>query len=150
MHNIAKDIQIRSAGDAIALASNTNSLGTAIDTDGFDGALFIVPIADSVATGVASASVEQSEASGSGYAALVGDDVSATCAVNDDINNKFLVIDVNKPKERYLKLRRTSATANIAFGNALCVLYGPRGKPTALGDIIAAAALSRVMSPAES
>lgn len=148
-HNLAKDVQIRSAGAAIALASNTNSLGSAIDTLGFDGVMFLVPIADSVATGVASASVEQCDTSGGSYAAVDGDAVSATCATNDDINNKFLVIDIHKPRERFVKLRRGSATANIAFGDAIAVLYGARSRPTSLGDIVAAAALAKPVSPAE-
>ena len=149
MHNMARSVSILAAGAAIAAASNTNSLGNAIDMDGYDGCLFLVPIEDSVATGVASASVEQCDTSGGSYAALDDDLATATCAVNDDINQKFLVVDVWKPKEQYLKLRRVSATANIAFGSAIAVRYGARNRPTALGDIVAAAALASPLSPAE-
>lgn len=146
-HNLFKDIKVLAAGAAIAAASNTNSLGNAIDTDGFDGCLFVVPIEDSVATGVATATVEQCDTSGGSYAALVGDDVTATCAVNDDINQKFLMIDVFKPREQYLKLRRASATANIAYGSAIAILYNAKSRPTSLGDVLSRAG---VVSPAES
>lgn len=140
-HNILKDVKVLAAGAAIALASNTNSLGNAIDIDGFDGCLFLVPIEDSVATGVATATVEQCDTTGGTYAALVGDDVTTTCASNDDINQKFLMIDVFKPREQFLKLRRASATANIAFGTAIAILYNARSRPTSLGDVLSRAGI---------
>lgn len=146
-NNAVADLKILSAGGLIAAANNTNSLGTEIDTAGFDGCLFIAPITVSVATGVASASVEQAAAAGGAYAAVVGDDVSKASAADNDLNNKFLVIDVFKPRKRYLKLRRGSATANITFGPAIAILYNAHERPTALGDVLARAG---VVSPAES
>lgn len=148
MHNLAKDVKILAAGAAIAAASNTNSLGNAIDTAGFDGVMFLVPIEDSVATGVATATVEQCDTSGGAYAAVAGaDDVATkTCVADDDINQKYLVVDIWKPREQYVKLRRASATANIAYGSAIAVLYGAQARPTDLGAVLARAL---VTSPAE-
>ena len=146
MHNRAKDVKVLAAGAAIAAASNTNALGNAIDMTGFDGCMFVVPVEDSVATGVATASAEECATSGGSYQTLVGDDAAATCVVDDDLNQKFLVVDVWKPRAQFLKLRRKSATANIAYGSAVAILYGASQRPTALGDVLTR---SLPVSPAE-
>lgn len=145
-HNLFKDVKVMNAGAAIAAASNTNDLGVAIDTQGFDGCLFIAPIADSTATGTVGASAEQSDASGGSYAALVGDDATAVSAINDDLNGKCLVVDVFKPRKQFLKLRRVTGVALGAFDRAIAILYNAQSRPTALGDVLARAG---VVSPAE-
>lgn len=145
-HNILKDLKILLAGAVVSAGSSINNLGNAIDMSGFDGCLFIVPINDSVATGVATASAEQCDTSGGSYAALVGDDAAKTCTVDDDLNGKFLIVDVFKPSKQYLKLRRKSATANIAYEAATAILYNARARPTDLGDVLTRVG---VVTPAE-
>lgn len=145
-HNLFASVKVLAAGAAIAAAANTNNLGNAIDLAGFDGVLFVVPIEDSAATGVATISAEQCDTSGGTYAALADDAVTATCVDADDLNQHFLVLDVFKPREQFVKLRRVSATANIAYGTAVAVLYNAHERPTALGDVLARAG---VVSPAE-
>lgn len=146
MSNLFKDLKIIAAGAAIANASNTNSLGNAIDMQGFDGCLFVVPIEDCANTGVATASVEQCDTSGGSYAALSGASAAKASAADDDMNQKYLVVDVHKPRKQYLKLRRASATANVAYGSAIAILYNARSKPT---DVGAALTRTGVVSPAE-
>lgn len=110
--------------DAISTANNTDDDSAIVDTQGFDGCIFVVPITDSVATGVATMTVEQNSAnSGSGMAALSGAQAQATSAENDDLNGKLLIVDVYRPRERYLRTNLTSATANIAFGDTIAILY---------------------------
>ncbi|MCB0134253.1 MAG: hypothetical protein KDD75_03995, partial [Caldilineaceae bacterium] len=119
-----------------------------IDMSGFEGVMFICPIEDSVATGVATLKVEQNTAdSDSGMAALSGASAAVTCATNDDVNGTLLVVDVYRPTERYVQAVRTSATANIAFGTVTAILYGPRELPVAAHATVAASAV--VAGPAE-
>lgn len=140
---------VREAGAPVAAANNTDSNSDRIDTAGYEGVMFIVPITDSVATGVATLTVEQNSAdSDSGMAALSGAVATATSSTNDDLNGKLLVVDVQNPRERYVQAVRTSATANIAFGNVIAVLYGARKEPVADHSTIAASATAS--SPAES
>jgi hypothetical protein len=54
---------------------------------------------------------------------------------------------VRAPRERWVQGVRTSATANIAFGEILAIRYGPRLAPAAASSTTAAAA--EVVSPAE-
>jgi len=110
--------------------------------------MFVCPIEDSVATGVATLKVEQNTAdSDSGMAALSGASATVTSATNDDVNGTLLVVDVYRPTERYVQAVRTSATANIAFGTVTAILYGPRELPVTAHATVAASAV--VAGPAE-
>jgi hypothetical protein len=128
MHNLFKNVSLREINAPVAAGSSIDDNSDIIDMAGFEGALFFVPVTDSVATGVATLTIEQNIAnSGTGMAALSGAVATATCATNDDLNNKVLVVDVYRPKERYLQAVLTSATANIAFGNTIVLLYNKKG-----------------------
>jgi hypothetical protein len=142
------EVSVREVGAPVANANNTDSNSDRIDMAGYEGVMFIATVTDSAATGVATLKVEQNSVdSDSGMAALAGATVTATCAVNDDINDKVLIVDVFRPRERYVQAVRTSATANIAFGSVIAILYGPDTKPVADHSTVLASAV--VSSPAE-
>lgn len=149
MHpTLLKDIEVREVGAPVAAASDTDDNSDRIDTQGYEGVLFVAPIEDSAATGVATLKVEQNVAdSDTGMAALAGASAQATCAINDDLNGKLLVVDVFRPRERYVQAVRTSLTANVAFGTLIAILYGKRKLPVADHATIAASA--SVSAPAE-
>lgn len=148
MKNLAKDLKFIYCLPADAAADDTDADGAVVDTQGFDGCMFVTAIADSVATGVAALNAKQCDTSGGTYAALSGATATATCATNDDLNTKLLVLDVYRPQERYLKANITAATANIAFEATYAILYTGRKMPV---EQLAAevAALTAVASPAE-
>ena len=146
--DLAKNIDIREVAPQIAAASNTDTNTDRLDMQGCDGVVFITPITDCADTGVATITAEQNTSdSDSGMAALSGATATATSAANDDLNNTLLVLDVYRPQERYVQAAITSATANIAFGNTIAILYKGRKCP-----ITAHASISQrttVISPAE-
>lgn len=137
---LLKNSEISYGGAAIANANNTDSNSTIVDMQGYEGALFFTTITDSAATGVATLTVEGNTAnSDSGMAALTGASSAKTCAVNDDINGTLLVVDVKKPVKRYLQAVRTSATANIAFGEVHCIRYNTTKGPVTQGATVSTA-----------
>lgn len=145
---LGKHLDIAYAGAAIAAASNTDSNSSRIDMANYEGVIFVCTITDSVATGVATLKVEQNTAdSDSGMAALSGASADLTCAVNDDLNGKVLIVTVHKPRERYVQAVRTSATANIAFGEVYAIKYGPRILPVPDNSTVGEKATT--VSPAE-
>lgn len=145
---LLKNCEIIVANPPVAAASNTDDNSTIIDMQGYDGVLFIAPITDSVATGVATLKAEQNTAnSDSGMAALSGATATATSAENDDLNDKALVLDVYRPSERYVQAVLTSGTANIAFGNVIAIKYRGSKCPITQGATILAE--TAVVSPAE-
>ena len=146
--NLFKNVSVREVGAPVAAAANTDSNGDRIDMSGYEGVVFVCAVTDSVQNGVATLLVEQNTAdSDSGMAALSGASATSTSAQNDDLNDKLLVVDVYRPAERYVQAVRTSSAANIAFGNVIAILYGPREKPTAEDTSVLDAAV--VASPAE-
>jgi hypothetical protein len=142
------EVSVREVGAPVGAANNTDANSDRIDMAGYEGVMFIATVTDSAATGVATLKVEQNTTdSDSGMAALAGATAAATCAVNDDINDKVLIVDVYRPRERYVQAVRTSSAANIAFGPVIAILYGPNTKPVADHSTVLDSAV--VSSPAE-
>jgi hypothetical protein len=145
---LAKNVEVRYVGAAVAAASSTDSNSTIVDMAGWDGVIFVTTVTASTATSVVTLKVEQNTAnSDTGMSALSGASAAATSAVTDDLNGKTLIVSVHQPRERYVQAVRTSATANSAFGQVIAILYGPRTAPTAAASTTAASA--DTVSPAE-
>lgn len=124
------DMDIREVGAPVVAGASIDSNSDRIDMAGYEGVIFIAPIEDSVATGVAGLKIEQNSAdSDSGMTLITGCSVTKTCAVNDDINGTLLTAEVYQPRQRYVQAVRTSATANIAFGTLTAILYGAKKLP---------------------
>lgn len=145
MKQLSNAVKVVWVKGAVANAANTDDDSAIVDTQGFDGVMFVCPITDSAQTGVATMTAEQNTAnSATGMAALAGSVATLTSAANDDINGQCLVVDVYRPLERYLRVNRVSATANIAFGDVMAILYHGRTAPAvSAGNVVA------VASPAE-
>ncbi|MCA9903836.1 MAG: hypothetical protein KC547_08270 [Anaerolineae bacterium] len=150
MQNLLNQIKWDYVKAAVAAANNTDDDSAIVDTQGYDGVVFVTTITDSVITGVATMTIEQNSAnSGTGMAALSGAVATATSGANDDLNGKTLIVDVYRPRERYLRANRVSATANIAFGECHAILY--KGIRTPVSQPAADVADSAVVtSPDES
>lgn len=149
MQNLLNNIKVYYVNAAISAANNTSDGSDILDMSGYEGIIFIVPITDSVDTGVATLTVQQNTAnSSSGMASLSGAVATATSAATDDLNGKLLVVDVYRPRERYIRSLLTSATANIAFGDTIAILY--QGSKMPISQLAAEVADSAVVvSPAE-
>jgi hypothetical protein len=77
-----------------------------------------------------------------GMSALSGASAAGTCVVNDDLNDRLLMVEVVRPARRYVQAVRTSGVANIAFGTLIAILYKERKLPiTADTTVIASAAV---------
>lgn len=115
---------------SVAASAVIDDNSNIIDMAGYEGVIFITTIDDSVDTAIASLIVEQNDLSEvAGMAALEGAIATLTSAADDDLNGKILAVDVYQPKKRYLRVNRTSATANIAFGSVIALRYGAKKIP---------------------
>ena len=141
--NLTDGIKISEAHAPIAAALNTDANTDILDMTGFDGVVFIVPIEDSAATGVATVTVEANTAnSDSGMAAISGAVATVTDSAggNDNLNGKLLIVDVYRPQKRYLQAAITSTIANIAFGTAIAIRYQGTKLPATDDATVAASA----------
>lgn len=146
--NLTKNVVIAEVLAPVGAASNTDSNSSIVDTQDCEGVVFIVPITDSVDTGVATLTAQQNTAnSDTGMAGLSGAVATATSAANDDLNGQLLIVDVYRPRERYVQGTLTSATANIAFGNMIAIKYGVRKAPVTSDSTVSSVATA--ISPAE-
>jgi len=146
--NLLKNVKIQEVMAPVAAADDTDENSDILDMQNWDGVIFIVPITDSVATGVALLTIEQNTAnSDSGMAALSGATATATCTDNDDLNNTLLIVDVYRPRERYVQAVVTSATADIAYGSMIAIQYKGRKAPVTQPTSVQAS--TQVASPAE-
>ena len=148
MDNFIKNNKIMEVKAPIAAASDTDSNTDVVDTTGFGKVTFIVPITDSADTGVATMTIEQNTLnSATGMAALTGASATATSAANDDLNGTLLIVEVDRPLERYVQAALTSATANIAYGNTIAILSDPISMPITEDTTVSDSAV--VVGPAE-
>jgi len=135
--NLLNNVNISEGYEPISLSSSIDSNTDILDMSGYDGVVFITPIEDSVATGVATLNVQQNTAdSDTSMADLSGASAQATCTTTDDLNNLLLVVDVYKPAERYVQGVLTSATANIAFGTTIALRYKGSKAPIIQGATV--------------
>jgi len=128
--------------DPIAAASNTDETSASIDMTGFQCALFILPITDSLNTGKAELRV-QGSTDNTTFTDLDIKEISATSAADDDLNGHVLRIEVKRPLQRYLRARILSTVANIAFGATHALRYAsfrtpPPGDDDVLAEVVVA------------
>jgi len=149
MHNLSQHVDVREIGAPVGAGSSIDNNSDRIDMSGYDGALFIATVTDSVANGVATLTIEQNDSdSDSGMSALSGAVATVTSEENDDLNNGIMILDIHRPKKRYIQAVRTSSTQNIAYGNLIVVLYkGKKMPPSNHSSVLAS---TTVVSPDES
>lgn len=121
-------IEINEINAPIAAGTNDTDADI-VDMQGFDGVLFIVPITDSVDTGTLTLTAQHSDTNTTGSMAATEATVTVTSAANDDLNDTFAVLDVQRPLKRYVELNFVTATANIATGSVLAIKYKSRDEP---------------------
>lgn len=126
-------------------AGQTDVASSIIDTAGYEGVKFLVPFGAITTGAVTSVVAQQNSAnSTSGMASLSGTSVT----VADSADNKLVVIDVNRPKERYVRCLVDRATQDAVVGGIIAVLYGPRKAPVT-NDDATIIDVKTVVSPAE-
>jgi hypothetical protein len=146
--NLSDNIEVRYVGPAVSAGSSIDNNSTRIDMSDYEGVMFVTTITDSVDTGVATLAIQQNTAdSDTGMATLADTGATATSAANDDLNGKTLQTDVVRPTKRYIQAVRTSATANIAYGEVHAILYKRRKYPVPQHSTVAD--LKKTVSPDE-
>ena len=127
--NLSKRSRVTFASVPVA-AGTTAASGAVIDMQGYEGAMFLFGIGTESSTSGGTCAVQGAAASTGAFTTLSG--ASKTYAAGDD--DKGIVIDVWKPRYRYLRsLFTPSTTAGTEFGGVFCTQYGARKYPTVHG-----------------
>ena len=124
MLNISKMQKITRHSNAVAAGTTVLTPGSGIDMANFETCIFIVSMGAITASAVTSIEVHQSD-DDSSYAALLGSNV----AIADDDDNEVFYVEVNKPRDRYLKLIVNRAIQNAVLDGIVAVQGGPKVLP---------------------
>lgn len=128
MHpSLLKDVKVSRVLVAQADGTGTQS-GDILDMEGWEGVMFIAKFDDVDDTAVLTLQAQQNIVnSGTGMATLSGNATFTAGAT--DADNDLLVLDVYRPRERYVRPQVVIATANAITSGITAIQYGPRKSP---------------------
>lgn len=124
--NLGKNVVVRTGLDHAEGATDRNGAG--FDTAGLDGVMIITKFGDIAAGATTNVHAEQSSDDGSAdaYADLTG--TAITVAADDD--NQIFIIDVYRPRERYVRGVVDKDTSNNTEEMMIYIGYQAGKKPT--------------------
>lgn len=128
---------------AAGAAASTALTSSVVDTAGYDGVLFVVPFGPIVTGAVTSIKAQQDTVVGMGSAA---DIAGSNQTVADDADNRTFVIDIKRPRERFVQCVVSRATQNATVGAITAILYNSTLTPVSHGSTVA---VESFVSPAE-
>ena len=117
-------------------AGTTARNSSAVDMQGWEGVLFIALFGALTATQVTAIKAQQATSSGGAFSDLAGTKVGPLADADD---NKALVLDVKRPRERYVRCVVDRDTADAVIDGVIAIQYGARKVPAAHGATVAAA-----------
>ena len=133
MHNLSKSSKLIRVSNPVA-AGTGNVVCSTVDRQGFTGVLIIAAMGAIVSGALASLKAQGGAVSnGSDAADLIG----ASRAIADTDDNKLVVLDLNRPGQRYITPVITRATQNATVDSVFVLLYNPSNAPVDLHSTVA-------------
>lgn len=128
-----KTLRLKVDGTNYTGSADTSDLTSEyVDTQGFEGCRFVVGFGALTSTAVTSIKVQQCDTSDGSYSDLTGTSIT----VADDDDNKIAIVDIYRPRERYLKLVTDRGTANAVVDFLVAELYGATAHPVSQSSSI--------------
>jgi len=128
-HNLFKNAEARRLtidGTNYILSAGTSDVNSgSVDTLGYEGVAFVMSVGVIASSGAVSVKVQQSSDDGAvdTYADVTGTAQGATADTDD---NKLILIDIYRPKERYLRVATTRGDGgNSTIDGLIALLYRP-------------------------
>ncbi|OWK34961.1 hypothetical protein [Fimbriiglobus ruber] len=122
----------------ITSAAQTTVNGTAVDMEGFDGVLFIL-ILGTVTDAAVITLLAQGSATSNGASPTQEATTAALTALSSSAG--LMVLDVNRPVNRYVLPQVTRATQNAGITNCIAIRYKAKNPPVAVNAAVLAQAL---------
>lgn len=147
MHlNFIHNLSVLTVSAAVA-AGTTLVTTDVVDTRGFDSVAFIAVTGDVTDTSVLTLTGQAGDAADGSDAA----NLAATATFTADATSgdeKALVLDLHKPRQRYVRATLTRGTANAEVAAIIAVLYNSHEAPVGLSADTLAATLANDPAPA--
>ncbi|MBN2024076.1 MAG: hypothetical protein JW809_14935 [Pirellulales bacterium] len=144
MFMLSEDVKLTLVQPGLA-DGQTDPDSARVDMQGFDGVMFVGVVGTITGSGTVELAVKQADTDIVG-AALAGASATAEGSANSD---KLLVIDIDKPRKRYVGTTLTRAVANSIYGGTIAIQYKGRNKPVVTAAAQLAADIVRLLSPAQ-
>lgn len=129
---LGKNVEIDLVQDGLS-AGQTDPDSSSVDMAGFESVMFIGIIGDQTATGTAVLAAEGSTDDSTFVAITNG---SVTGPANSD--DSLLIIDVVRPKDRFIRVAMTLATDDTTWGGTIAIRYNGRKPPFTSNDLAVA------------
>lgn len=131
MSNLSSQVKIDQVLGYFA-AGQTKRTSSIIDMANYEGCLFVVELGTTIENGTLDAYVEENTANAtSGMATITGTAAHTVTAANAALTSSCIVVDVYKPRERYLQCNITPGTQNAVILGITAIRYNGRVKPDA-------------------
>lgn len=116
--------------EAAAAAGQTELVTDVVDTQGYDSIAFIALMGDVTDTSVLTLTAKTNTANSvSSPTPVTLADTATFTAGASDADSKILMLDINKPRARYVFASLTRTTANAVVGGVIAVLYNAHNRP---------------------
>lgn len=134
MRNLLNNVKITRVLAAVA-DGQAASASDILDMQGFTGVMFIAKVADVTNGSVLTLAAQQNTANSSVGMATLSGSVTYTAGATD-ADDDLLVLDVVKPRERYVRAVFTSATQNAVKDGVIAIQYGAEVVPVTQGSTV--------------
>lgn len=141
--NFSKDSKVTRLSNAVA-AGATDVNGSSVDMQNYENVTFIAMLGALTLNQVTQMKAQQSD-DNSTFNDLLG---TQTPAMADNDDNQCIILEIAKPRERYVRPVLERATANAVIDGIIAIQTGPLKKPTT-HDATTVQATETHVSPAE-
>lgn len=132
MQNLSNKVKTIRAHAPVGAGASDVTDSKVIDTQGYEGVRFIVGFGAITGGAATSVKAQQAVAKTSDTALTAGADLEGTgITVADDADSKLVVLDIFRPRERYVQVHVLRATQNSVVDLVVAELYGARKLPVA-------------------
>ena len=121
--NLSKSVKVTRVMDAVA-AGTSNQTSSSVDMQGFDSVLFMATFGTIVTNAVTSAKLRTSS-DDSNFNDLLG----TLIAVADDDDDQVVLLDLIKPRERFIQCIVNRATQNSTIDGVYAFQYLANAEP---------------------
>ena len=135
-NNLSKSVAVDQVLGYFA-AGTTKRTSSIIDMAGYEGVMFIAGLGTTIENGTLDVYVEQHTLNQtSGMARLATTTVHTVTAANAALTQSAVVVDVYRPRERYLQINITPADQNAVILGVTAIRYNGKLEPSTLGTQI--------------
>lgn len=129
MINLTKETKVARVLNATAAGTSTLT-SSVVDMKGYDGCTFACLLGDVTDTSVLTLTVQSGAESDGSDMANVTESTTTFTADATNADSKVLVVEVNRPLRRYVRVELVRSTANAAVDGILAIQTDPQSEPT--------------------